>query len=408
MPEINSFIIDTSDLNANKTSRPFTVKAEPGSEFTVQVVNNSGAFYNWKTKSFNTGHIPQNNLVKKITSKSYTNNIVFPSSSSATYNVLVTTKPDGDTVFSNNITSGDKHVLNKSITQVGDVTLTFTAATANADSYGDPVDPTQAESPPAPNVSSTGSPALSGTTLINNTWDVYNKKDETNGFGLRLTREPIDTDWYFETTETVDGAVSGTNSVTVDDLTDLVVGMHVTGVSSGSLSGTPTITSINEATKTLTISSNQTFADGITLTFQARGWVYIKNAIGLSVTHSSAFAKASALSKTVRSGATSTNIELTDTYGVSGGSHVTVTGLGINTSGTNDINTVTQDFDGSDNDGVAVMDLSSTVVTGQTLHFIGSATRITINWNITIAKYPNANRTIKLNLDNFITPGTAT
>ena len=42
MPEINSFIIDTSDLSANKTGRQFSIKADVGSEFIVQVVNDDG------------------------------------------------------------------------------------------------------------------------------------------------------------------------------------------------------------------------------------------------------------------------------------------------------------------------------------------------------------------------------
>ena len=102
------------------------------------------------------------------------------------------------------------------------------------------------------------------------------------------------------------------------------------------------------------------------------------------------------------------DIALTDTYGVSGGSHVTVSGDGINVSGTNNINTVTQDFDGSGGSGSIQMDLSSTVVTGQTLSFTGSSTQINMFWALTIVQYPDENRIINLDLDAFITPGAAT
>ena len=408
MPEINSFKIDVSDLGASATSRQFSVGADVGAEFTLQVVNNSGAFYNWKTLEFSAGHTPEKNLRKKLTGKIFNGSILFPASSSATYNFILLAAPDTDTVVSDNIITGSKNVVNKSITQKGDSTVTLAAATANTASYGNASSLGTEEDPPAANVTSTGSPTtINNKTRVNNTWNLYNRKTAANGFGLRLTRQPVDTDWYFTTQDTVNGAVSSSTTVVLDDLTDIVVGMFITAVSSGSLSGTPTITNIDAATKTLTMSAAQTFADGITLTFQARGFRSIKKATGLDAAVPRVAAKTVALEKTVRASASSSSIPVTDTYGISGGSHVTVTGFNINTSGTNDINSVTEDFDGSDTDGVIVMDLSSSVFTGQVLRFSGSTTQVIVEWTLDIKKYPSSSRTIYLNLDNFITPGTA-
>ncbi len=405
MPRINSFIIDTSDLSNLKTTRQFSVKADVGSEFTIVVVNNSGAFYNWKTKTFSAGHTSEKNLNKKLTSTIYNDSIVFPASSSATYNVVLLAPPNSDTVFGETIQSGGNNVVNRSITQQGDVTVTFRAATASGANYGDPTDPTAAEDPPAPDVTSTGSNVSSTSTIISNEWNLYNKKSSGEGFGLRLIREPVDTDWYFQTTNTVDGATSSSTTVVLDGLTNIVTGMSITAGSG--LSGTPRITNINTTTKTITLDSAQTFADGVTLTFQARGWSLIKSSIGLDVVDYVSAARSTALSKTVRTGDTSASIQLSDTYGISGGSHVTVTGDGINTSGTNNINTVTQDFNGSGGNGAVVMDLSSTVVTGQTLRFSGSATHILVGWGLSIQQYPDVTGlVVNLNLDNFITPGT--
>lgn len=408
MPQINSFIIDTSDFGNLKTTRQFTVKADVGSEFTIIAVNNSGSYYNWKTKTFSAGHTPEKNLNKKLTSNFYNDSIVFPATTGATYNVILMTPPNSDTIIGETITTGGRNVVNKSITQQGDSQVIFRAVTASGDNYGDPTDPTAAEDPPAVDVTSTGSPVNSIETKISNNWSFHNKKSSGEGFGLRQTRDPLDTDWYFQTTNTVNGAISSAKSVVLDGTTDIVAGMVITGVSSGSLSGTPRISNVNTETKTITFTSNQTFADGITLTFRAKGWDVIKSATGLDVIGYGSSARPASLSKTVRSGATSTDIALTDTYGISGGSHVTVTGDGINVSGTNNINTVTQDFDGSDNDGVVVMDLSSTVVTGQTLSFTGSSTQIDMFWALTIVQYPDENRIINLDLDAFITPGAAT
>ena len=69
------------------------------------------------------------------------------------------------------------------------------------------------------------------------------------------------------TTQTVDGAITSSRFVVLDSVDGLSVGQSLYAVSSGSLSGVPTITAVNETTKRITLSSVQTFADGITLTF---------------------------------------------------------------------------------------------------------------------------------------------
>ena len=68
-----------------------------------------------------------------------------------------------------------------------------------------------------------------------------------------------------KTTQTVNGAITDSKTVVLDSVAGLGIGQSLY-VGSG-LVGTPTITAINETTKTITLSSNQTFADGITLTF---------------------------------------------------------------------------------------------------------------------------------------------
>jgi len=70
-----------------------------------------------------------------------------------------------------------------------------------------------------------------------------------------------------ETTQTVNGAITSSNTVVLDSVDGLFVDQVIYAVSAGSLSGNPVITSVNEVSKTITLSSTQTFADGITLTF---------------------------------------------------------------------------------------------------------------------------------------------
>jgi hypothetical protein len=146
------------------------------------------------------------------------------------------------------------------------------------------------------------------------------------------------------------------------------------------------------------------------MTFRAYGSSAISEAIGGAIAFNVLPPKAlmDTLTKTVKSGATSANITITDTYGISGGGHVTVTGVGINNATTNNINTVTEDVDGGGSpDGVIAMDNSSTVTTGTLLTFTGSATQIKVKYTTVISTFPTTNKTIYLNLDNFITPGAA-
>ena len=70
-----------------------------------------------------------------------------------------------------------------------------------------------------------------------------------------------------ETTQTVNGAITSSNIVVLDSVDGLFVDQVTYAVSAGSLSGNPIITSINEISKTITLSSEQTFANDITLTF---------------------------------------------------------------------------------------------------------------------------------------------
>ena len=200
--------------------------------------------------------------------------------------------------------------------------------------------------------------------------------------------------------------------VIVDDLTDLAVGMLITAVSDGSLSGTPEITAIDTNTKTLTLSAAQTFADGITLTMRAYGKYTIMSAIGVGLefhTDSPIVGKeltavGTPLKKSVASNASSTTINLVGTYGVSGGGFVTILGRNVNNNGTNTIQSVSAD----ETTGSIVMQLDQTGVTaGTSIEFTGCTRIIKLTGVVTVTAHPNANRTINLDLDKFITLGVA-
>ena len=415
MAQITNFSIDESNISGSATKRAFNIGGDIGSEFILQIVSSENKFYNFKSNTFTAANVfdSENVLRKTLVSANEKGFILFPAiSGTITYNVILIATLESGTTLSG-LGSGGNNVINKTITQQGNVTVTLHLDTANTDSYGDPTTPANLEDPPAADITVSAPPNFSGRTDLSTSYVVYNRKTSANGFGLRLTRQPLDTDWYYQETEVIVSNPAGdgvsNNAVTVVDLTGIVEGMElIYHKGTTAPASTTTITNINTDTNTITFSNSVAFENGETMTFRAFGSNAISSAIGGSVTFGPGKATMLNLTKTVKSGATSDNITITDTYGISGGGHVTVTGVGINNATTNNINTVTEDVDGGGSpDGVIAMDNSSTVTTGTVLTFTGSATQIKIKFEGRISAFPSANKIIYLNLDNFITPGAA-
>jgi len=396
MKKINSFIIGTNNLPSTALSRQYSIRGEKDAEFILQIFNSSQQFYNFGTESFSATFTSRSSLSAKMYSSVYYGSINFPANASGdTYTILLLAPLDKNT----ELTFGSgKHSYSTTITQVVNTTLTFTPATANGASY---------KTFPS-SVTSTHPPMLTSSVTKNVDWDVVNTDSDANGFGLRLIRQPINTDWYFETTETADGAVaSDSNQLVVDDLTDLATGMELTYITGTTAPGAATrITAINTTTKTLTLSRNQAITDGHTMTFRAYGSSTIQKVIGANIDFSTwnadvTSATSAELTRTVRSNASGNDIALNGTYGISGGGFVTLVGVNVNNTAENLIQVVTE----SSSAGSVLTEEAQVVKIGSKVYFTGSTQTITIANNIVINKQPSSNRTIYLDLDNFITPG---
>ena len=398
MKKIFSFQLDASDMPAEETTRKFTVSGENGGECILCVLeNDSLKYYDFIDESFELGHNNKdNNLKVTLKGSDYNGNIKFPSGGN-TYTIKLIASQGTE------IQGKNKNVISTSIDKLSsDATVTFKAATANTNHYAT-----------FPTTTSTGAP--SSTDRFDFNWDIVNASTESYGFGLRIADVTVanritDGFWYFTVTDTVDGAISPTDTnsglkVIVDDTTDIVAGMIITGVSGGSLSGEPYVLSVDTDTKTLTISAAQTFADGITLTFKAVGSATIKKAIGLEaefVQYPTVTPKV--LTKTIRAGSSGTTINLNGTYGIAGGDHVTLLGLGIDNS--DGATAVTNIAAASSSAGsIVVTNSQSGLTTGTELTFNDVHQTINIIGTINITQFPTANRTIYLDIDKFITVG---
>jgi len=420
MNKINDLRIDTSEMPTAETSRSFTVNGDIGAKFILHIVQDGTLkFYNFIEKTFALGHNnKENNLEVTMTSKRYNGNILFPSGGGS-YTITLITKDstilttdvytNESDINENNDTTAvadfKSRIFSRNISkQASNSTITFKAVTTNTNNYGT-----------FPTTTTVGGLSDSDKTSFN--WNITNATTDAGGFGLRLTSSVQSVGekfWYFTTTETVDGAVSLSDGnlgfiVKVDDVTDIGVGSIVSAVSSGSLVGTPTIVAIDVNSKTLTLSGAQTFADGITLTFVARGTKNMFHAIGSNISFPTfATVNASTLTQSVRANvSSSTTVTLKDTQGIAGGDLVQYTGLGVNNTSSNLITSVTPDPGGGDEDGSMVVELAQILTAGTVLSFKGSHKTINFSGDILVEGYPSANKTIFLDLDLLITVGAA-
>ena len=183
----------------------------------------------------------------------------------------------------------------------------------------------------------------------------------------------------------------------------------------GSAVGLTTIRSISAAADssgnfTITFSQAVGFDQGQTMTFRAYGSTFIKDAIGLDMQVRAVDIEVTptTLTKTVRANVSaSTSVTLTDTLGLAGGNVVTYTGVGVSNASANAVTSVTQDFDGSDTDGVAVVQLAQTLTAGVVLTFTGCHKVINFNGSFKVKQLPTANQSVYLDLDKIITVGAA-
>ena len=404
--KVNSFEMDLSDLGAGAATRSFTIRADKGATFSINVVQKSSSssvldkFYNWKTNSFTSDFTTSHTLNVKMISKVFNNSISFPAGNTGDYHITVFSLENSNTIFSPSTGAAGRKILTKKLTQVTTSNLVLSPATANGSYYKT-----------FPTTTITSSTTNTEVRNIEFSWEIENADHDTYGFGLRdltesytgtLTKVPIN-EWYFETTAVTTDASSSTTKLYFADVTNLTPGMIL--VSGTGLSGTPEIIGIN-ADGSIKVGTNQTIGSGVTITFRAYGPNAISNieSLDTSISLLPSTLTPVTLTKTVRTDPTNQTVNLNGTYGIAGGNHVTVTGLNVNNATTNTVASVSA----SSTVGSMVMTLDQTgITTGTTLTFTGSSKKINISGAIKVTKQPKANTTIYLNLDNILAVGAA-
>ncbi len=391
---IKDIVINTNDIPETGITRNFTITGEEGASFILIVSDANGKYYNFSDFSFSAGHSPEKKLRGTVNGNSFQSFIKFPSVAGEFYDIVLIADPSTDTLIQG------KQVINKRINQLGNVTVTFALATTDhATNYA---------TLPS-NVASTSSPANSGSVRQAIDWNIQNANTDAGGFGLifrdsnTAEAEINDKAWYYVKTTTLDGAVSSSTSLVLDATENIVAGMTLYSGSGVTLAN---VLSVNETTKTITVSAAQTISDGVTLTFRAIGLGNVNSALNSNIASGGLrIAGITPPTTTVRGTVSgSTTITVNGTYGIA--ADALYEGLGVNNSSNNDVSTVSA----SSTAGSFVSSVAQTLKDKTTLTFkVASpkflADSFSIQGDLLITHYPAADATIYLDLDFFIDPG---
>ena len=416
MKLIKGFNINQTDFSAKATSRDYIVNGDDGAVFSLRVRRDSDEYwYDFTANTFVSTDTSRNRLTNKKIKGSFSSSIFFPARAAGdVYTIYLFAEPHFDTKIDQSLSDNPVLYITK-LTQVADSTITFSVKST---SYGDKFGtlPTT--------VTSTGSPLQSGVTVVDIDWNFIGSTSNGNSHGFTLIGQPLEDHWITRTALVVSGTTSSSTEVNIIRSTGVYVGMTLREVSSGSLSGEPSVTNVNIANTreaTLTLSSAQSFADGITLTFQDRGSNQIARSHGFSFANenfTSGLAnsnydyydeggtKANESYHTVRSApSNSTTVTISpNTLGIAGGA--TVRGINVVNTGANAIQAVGED-ETSANDGSIVLQINqqTTLVAKTALYIDGSSFYANIKGEIHIKSYPTNNLTVYLDLDKILIPG---
>jgi len=417
--------IDQSNMSSSAASRTLLVQGEVSSEFIVNVIKinstSKESYYNFKTKSFTQAFISENSLSVKMAGSSFQLPILFPADATGeVYSILVIAKQQ-TTKFSNGT-----FVTRRNITQVGQTIVSLEldeGSEINADLASK-----YTAHPPDTAVQSTGSTVRSAAVSVPIAWTLTNASSDTHGFGLMLPGRPAsnqftipDTYWFTQQTQLTNGSISNKTTIVLTSVINLFVGMTLSAANSGSIAtddfgDAPIITAISG--NTITISVQQSIADGVILYFRAYGPTLISKVFGLSMSFNNFTAKGTQLVKTVRTNTTfpesngDVAINVNGTYGVAGNNLVRATGFNIDENANNNLiksvsasstaGSLSVTFAGA-GDGV----VSKVIPVGTKLYINGSHQEIKIEGVVVINKYPTINAKLRLDLTKLITHGVA-
>ena len=399
MNKITSVEIDQTLLPYSSTSRYIRVKGDSDAVFTLEIKKSDGKYYDFTTNEFLTTITSRSKLTNVKVGGQYQTNITFPTVSSAeTYTIIIYALPAFDTEFDDVFLN--KVIYQTSISQAGVGTITF-----SGDIEELPI---------------TGTPALGSSTGSVNARYLRNSRKTVNllttistnkataDAGFLINAQPSPDDFYWATTETVDGTTSSSTTVVVDDLSNLVEGMDLVYKTGTTPAAANTkIIAIDTNTKTLTLSVANSLTNNDVMTFRAYGPELIRDAIGIGLEFFNLSLKLVQLTNTLRTtlSSTGTSADVYGTFGIAKGATIRCKFLQLQGVDGTTIGSVTQDDEAG---SITIANGTFGVAKANAKIYIdGSSNSAILEGKVLIDKYPEANQTIYLDLDRILTAGAA-
>ena len=386
--EISGVSLDTSDIPTGGQTRALTVNGTENSEFSFFLKRNSDNHtYDFTTNTFTASSTTSGAITIDSLGVSETSFVIPSSTSLVSYSLQLSVTDSSLTVLPDSLAG--VFTLN----QVNNVTVIFTCVSANAAYTG-----THAALPSSDTINGVNSGSSSQSIAVE-------LQPKLNTKAFKIARDIVASDFEIRTTQAMSGSTTGTSITLTASNSLITAGMTVTGtgitnsVTVGSISGTALVLS---GTPGSTVSG--------TLTFIGAGATFIQKTTGLIFStlnpneESIAALTIADVNKKINANSTGTtitlltNTELDDAVG-------NVVGLyeGVTTvkSGANLENLTVNTVDSSNH--TAVVSESAVARTGQLVVFENAGRVADISFVLSVDKFPTANTTISLNLDNFLT-----
>ena len=419
--KLTSITLNKSIVKSSIDTVGYTITGETGAVFNLQIKDSStpNKFYNFKTNAFTNTFTSENTLSNvEILSKQYKNYISIPAASSGnTYKFLV---------FPNRHFDTDGDLLTATLAQESDITVRFTTASDQGDSNFEGIGSFTASTTGFDNPTFSGSSNTSSNTTINTSLSLADGADSValgykcsfdkakGGNFVADSLQPVESDFFIKFTKTTNGTGSSDTEMVLDDVNNLVVGMSLVTIESGTVttSGSlgvltfPTITAIDTETLTVTLSSAHSWGDGRGIVFRAYGNDLIRKSVGLTFTQTLKVfptdnaGNIGALTQSTVTAATNTAVTVSALLGVSAGSRLV--GPGIDSTAVtggfrNDVTAI------NTSTNVLTMRGNQNVIADNTKVFVtGSSNYFVVRGGITITRFPSIATDFFLDIDRAV------
>jgi hypothetical protein len=378
--QLKAIDLDTSSVSYSGETRNLTIIGDENSVFNLKLTRGSDSkTYDFTDNSFTTTATELTKQTINSSGKSVIP-ITIPTGGNVTYTFELTPSvADGTSLIDDLQDTGNKFKHTFTLSQFAQVGVALTCVSSSG-SYAD-----------FPSVTING---LYNQSTIEKNSLTYALRLSSNSF--KIARQPVASDIEFRTNKTTSSSISSSKGpITLNSVTDLVVGMKVSG---SGVSGTPIISEIDTINSTVTFNSNQSISSSVTLTFTASGVDDILNACGVSIEPTNFLLTLRDVETTINDASANGSSSISDAdvasaNGIMAADTTIISGLNI----PKDVHI--------DNVSSNNLEFSQSLVleNGQAVTFTGSSRNATLTFEVVVNKFGLQDRILNINLDNILT-----